>query len=112
MLPWTINGEIYSMKHRGMANSISTGTNWIVNFMVSMTFLTLCGALTKQGAFGLYAALTAISAVFFYFFLPETLGVTLEDTPLLFGDNLWGKRNTGPIDKELQRDLPTSKLLG
>jgi SP family myo-inositol transporter-like MFS transporter 13 len=112
MLPWTINGEIYSMKHRGMANSISTGTNWIVNFMVSMTFLTLYGALTKQGAFGLYAALTAISAVFFYFFLPETLGVALEDTPLLFGDNLWGKRNTGPIDKELQRDLPTSKLLG
>ena len=58
-----------------------------------MTFLTLINALTKYGAFFLYAAISFGFVIFFYIYLPETRGVSLEDTTKLFSDDLWGKQN-------------------
>ena len=90
--PWTICSEIYPMSIRGAATSITTSANWAANFIMSMTFLTLTSALTKHGAFFLYSAVSFCFALFFYFYLPETRGVPLEETPLLFSDSMWGKQ--------------------
>ena len=59
---------------------------------MSMTFLTLTTALSKHGAFFLYSAVSLCFVAFFYSYLPETRGVPLEDTPLLFSDAMWGKQ--------------------
>ena len=48
-MPWTINSEIYPLWARSTGNSASTFTNWICNLAVSMSFLSLTEAMTRQG---------------------------------------------------------------
>ena len=56
-----------------------TVANWGANFLVAATFLSLNGAITRQGTFLLFAAMAVIALVFFAFKVPETKGRTLED---------------------------------
>ena len=85
-MPWTINSEIFPLWCRGVCYSTTTSFNWLFNFLVSLTFLSLSKAATKQGAFWIYASFGAIGFVYFYFNLPETKGKSLEDTSRLFGN--------------------------
>ena len=50
-MPWTVNAEIYPLWARGTASSISTCINWLFNFIVSVTFLTLTQSLTRMGKY-------------------------------------------------------------
>jgi hypothetical protein len=56
----------------------ATSANWASNFLVSSFFLTLTGAITRQGTFWLYAAFGAAALVFFVFRMPETRDRSLE----------------------------------
>lgn len=47
-MPWTINSEIYPSWSRSTSQSIATSMNWAFNLLVSMTFLSLTEAITKQ----------------------------------------------------------------
>ncbi|KAA3677450.1 MFS transporter, SP family, solute carrier family 2 (myo-inositol transporter), member 13 [Paragonimus westermani] len=78
-LPWTINSELYPTWARSTGAACATGTNWIVNVLVSLTFLSLTEAITRQGAYFLYAAITLLAIVFVYKCVPETSDVTLEE---------------------------------
>ena len=78
-LPWTINGEIYPLWARSFCYSTATSFNWLFNFAVSVSFLSLSSAITKHGSFYLYAGITVLGWIFFYFMLPETTGRTLEE---------------------------------
>ena len=53
-MPWTINSEIYPMWARSSCNSVATSVNWLFNLLISMTFLTLTKALTKEGKMNLW----------------------------------------------------------
>uniref|UniRef100_A0A915J9R8 Major facilitator superfamily (MFS) profile domain-containing protein n=1 Tax=Romanomermis culicivorax TaxID=13658 RepID=A0A915J9R8_ROMCU len=90
-LPWTICAEIFDNKSRSLGTSITTTVNWTANLLVSLTFLTLTQALSRQvneffvikGAFLLYAGLSTVGLVLFYIFLPETKYHTLDDVEFL-----------------------------
>lgn len=83
-MPWTINSEIYPSWARSWCLSATTSVNWLFNLLVSMSFLSLTRAITKQGAFYLYAGLASVGFLYFVCVLPETKGKTLEELEDLF----------------------------
>jgi len=95
-LPWTVNSELHPSWCRAEAVSLATFTNWIINFLVSASFLSLVDLLGRPGTFLLYALLTAGGTGVLMKFLPETKGVTLEEVEHLFaGDRGRQRLSTG-----------------
>lgn len=83
-IPWTVNSEIYPQWARSTGNALSTGTNWVFNVIISLTFLHISQALTYQGAFLLYAGFALLGFLFVFLLLPETKGKPLEEIENLF----------------------------
>lgn len=83
-IPWIVNSEIYPTWARSRANALSTCVNWIFNLIISLTFLSLTDAITKFGAFYLYAGMAFCGCLFIYFLLPETKGKSLDEMEELF----------------------------
>ena len=99
-MPWTINSEIYPSWARSWCLSASTSVCWLFNLVMSMTFLSLTRAITKHGAFYLYAGFASLGFVYFALKLPETKGKTLEELEDLF------------VDKSGARSKKSSPLIG
>ena len=92
-IAWLIIAEIYPLQVRGVAMSLVTLSNWAINFVVSITFLTLVETLGKAGTFWLYAAIGVAGWLFCRLSIPETKGVALET-----------------IEENLRRGVPTKDL--
>ncbi|WP_225842684.1 sugar porter family MFS transporter [Streptomyces albus] len=73
-----IPSELYPQRIRGTAMSATMFSNWTMNFVVSLTFLSLLEALGGAGTFTLYAVVCALLAVFAVRRIPETRGKSLE----------------------------------
>ena len=75
---WLIISEIYPLGIRGRAMGIATFSNWVANYFVSLTFLTLIDILGPSNTFWLYAIICFLGLWFVIKFVPETKGKTLE----------------------------------
>jgi len=77
---WTVNSEIYPIHLIGTASSLATATNWISNFAVSASFLTILSTdAGKVYAFLILGAFTLAAIAFVYFLLPETKGKPVSE---------------------------------
>lgn len=76
---WLIISEIYPLGIRGRAMGIASFANWLCNFFVSLTFLTLIQDLGISGTFWIYAIICVIGLWFVIKLVPETKGKTLEE---------------------------------
>lgn len=65
--------------------ALSTGVNWISNFIIAFITPPLFATL-KGGYYFLLMGFAAISGVFVFFVYPETAGKTLEELGTVFGD--------------------------
>lgn len=85
-IPWAVNSEIYPLHLRGLGNSMSSTTNWISNFIVAMSFLTLMKHVPMGDVFAfLLILIFCLFAYAFVFFLQhETKGLTLDEVLNLF----------------------------
>jgi sugar porter (SP) family MFS transporter len=75
---WLLISEIYPLKNRGVAMSAVTVTNWAMNLLVAVTFLTLVSVLGHAGTFWLYGLVAIGAWIFFHRLVPETKGKSLE----------------------------------
>ncbi|XP_020099482.1 polyol transporter 5-like [Ananas comosus] len=84
-IAWVYSSEIFPLRLRAQGASMGTGMNRVMSGVITMTFISLYNAITISGSFFLYAGVAAMGWVFFYVFLPETRGRSLEDMEVLFG---------------------------
>ena len=76
---WLLISEIYPLKVRGTAMSTVTVTNWTMNLIVAVTFLSLVSLIGQAFTFWLYGLIAIGAWFFFYKLVPETKGKTLEE---------------------------------
>jgi sugar porter (SP) family MFS transporter len=76
---WLLISEIYPVKIRGQAMSVATMANWGANFVVTISFLTLLGAIGNAGTFFLFAGLSILAVIYFQRQVPETKNRSLQD---------------------------------
>ncbi|KAK6114047.1 Sugar transporter family protein [Brugia pahangi] len=76
---WIINAEIYPMWARSICVSIAAFCNWLFDIIASTSFTLLIRNIGRDSAFFICAALTMVAFVFFFIFLSETKGTSLED---------------------------------
>ncbi|KAL6856188.1 hypothetical protein ACP4OV_018990 [Aristida adscensionis] len=77
--------EIFPLRVRALGFAVGIACNRVTSGVISMTFLSLSKAITIGGSFFLYAGIAALAWVFYFTYLPETRGQTLEEMGKLFG---------------------------
>lgn len=76
---FVIPSELYPLRIRGGAMSVTMFANWAMNFFVSLTFLSLLEQFGGVGTFAMYAVICALLVAFTARFIPETKGRSLEE---------------------------------
>ncbi|KAM0789622.1 hypothetical protein ACM66B_000427 [Microbotryomycetes sp. NB124-2] len=86
---WVVTGEIYPTSIRGKAMSLSTATNWLINFALGYSTPYMvndgpgnAGLGTK--VFFIWGSCCALAIVFTFFCIPETKGLSLEQVDILY----------------------------
>jgi MFS family permease len=95
---WVYSSEIFPLKLRAQGASIGVAVNRTMNAVVSMTFISIYKAITIGGSFFMFAGISVIAWIFFYFFLPETKGKALEEMEMVFTKKSCGKDVEMKID--------------
>uniref|UniRef100_A0A1B6IZ61 Major facilitator superfamily (MFS) profile domain-containing protein n=2 Tax=Homalodisca liturata TaxID=320908 RepID=A0A1B6IZ61_9HEMI len=78
-LPWMYLSEVFPFRGRSLACGVAAGISYVFGFVATKTFLVLEKILTLSGVFFLYGGFSVVGLIFFYFYLPETEGRTMED---------------------------------
>ena len=76
---WVLIGEIFPNRIRGRAMSIATFANWGTNFITAFIFPWYVAAIGMNAGFFTFAGMCFIATLFFYRYVPETKGKSLEE---------------------------------
>jgi MFS transporter, SP family, solute carrier family 2 (myo-inositol transporter), member 13 len=90
-VPWQAI-EFLTIDVRHYGSMFISGTNWITNAFVSLTFLSLIQWITPTGTFFLYAMFSFLTYIGIYFCYPEVAGIPLEQVNDIFKDSFIVKR--------------------
>ena len=88
---WVLIAEIFPNTIRGKAVAIAVAFQWILNWIVSSTFVPMFNMHLAAGdnfghwfTYGLYGIICVLAALFVWKLVPETKGKTLEDMTKLW----------------------------
>ncbi|GAB5590991.1 hypothetical protein Unana1_05891 [Umbelopsis nana] len=82
---WVYPSEIFPLRIRAKAMSVTTSANWMCNFIIGLITPPMIASL-KFGTYIFFATFTVMMFFWVLFFVPETKGRSLEDMDLVFGD--------------------------
>ncbi|KAI8384477.1 general substrate transporter [Radiomyces spectabilis] len=83
-IAWVIPAEIFPLRTRAKAMSISTSANWMCNFIIGLVVPPMLSNI-KFGTYVFFCVFCALSFFFVLFFVPETKGRSLEEMDEIFG---------------------------
>ena len=75
---WVLIGEIFPTRIRGRAMSIATFANWGTNFLTAFLFPWYVQKIGLGAGFFTFSIMCFFAIIFFYRFVPETKGKSLE----------------------------------
>lgn len=82
---WVYGSEIFPLRLRAQGLGICSVVNSVTGVAVVMTFITVYEKITMGALFCVFTGATATAWWFYYLFLPETKGRSLEDMEAVFG---------------------------
>ena len=82
-IAWTFAAEILPDKIRMLGNAMGVATNWICVSAVTLLFPIFAKAVGYAIPFLVFAVLAIVSAIFVVLFVPETRGLTLQESSAL-----------------------------
>ncbi|KAG6378894.1 general substrate transporter [Boletus reticuloceps] len=85
--PWLLGAEIFPLRARAKGMSLSTGVNWLFNFIIAFITPPLFEAM-NAGYYFLLVGFCIISFFVVWFVYPETAHRTLEELGEVFGDQV------------------------
>ncbi|KAH9888509.1 AmMst-1 [Cubamyces lactineus] len=88
-LAWVITGEIFPLRVRAKAMSLSVASHWLFNWAISFAAPYLANSGTGNAGLGvkvffIWGSTCALCVVFVYFSVPETKGLSLEEVDILY----------------------------
>lgn len=108
---WVLTSEIFPLRLRAQASAIGAVGSRVSSGLITMSFLSVCEAITVGGTFFVFAVISALSVAFVYICVPETKGKSLEEIEMVFEDDRqWGKTEVELTDTErlVQKELNAS----
>ncbi|KAI0477330.1 general substrate transporter [Xylariaceae sp. FL0804] len=90
-LAWVVTGEIFPLKTRAKSLSMTTATNWLLNFAIAYAtpYLVNYGpgyADLQSRVFFIWFAACFVCIAFVYFFIYETKGWSLEEVDQMYNE--------------------------
>ncbi|OBZ83435.1 High-affinity glucose transporter [Choanephora cucurbitarum] len=111
-LGWIYPSEIYPLRVRAMAVSLSTASNWLFNWVLNFVVPLLMERI-HYGLYLLFAGFNFLMAVHVYLAYPETKGFTLEEMDIIFEHNPRKKISKETLDAwNEQRGLRRTEEIG
>lgn len=101
-IAWVVTGELFPLKARAKALSITTATNWLLNWAIgfSTPYMVDEGpGNANMGAkvFFVWGAFCVVCFAFVYFFIYETKGMSLEDVDDMYANVKSAPRSHGYV---------------
>ncbi|KAI9361962.1 general substrate transporter [Pilaira anomala] len=100
-LGWIYPAEIYPLRVRALAVSLSTASNWLFNWILNFVVPMLMEEI-HYGLYLLFAAFNFLMCLHVFFAYPETKGYTLEEIDVVFENNPRKKIPREVMDKFME----------
>ncbi|KAH6874016.1 general substrate transporter [Thelonectria olida] len=99
-IAWVVTGEIFPLQTRAKSLSITTATNWLLNWAIAFAtpYLVNFGpgnANLQSKIFFVWFGACFICVAFVYFFIYETKGLSLEEVDELYNEVSSARKSTG-----------------
>ncbi|KAI4727376.1 putative MFS monosaccharide transporter [Aureobasidium sp. EXF-10728] len=106
---WIVVSEVFPLSMRAKGVSLGGSANWLNNFAVGISTSPFINT-SQFGAFIFFGCVTVVAALWVFFLLPETKGLTLEEMDELFGDAGFAEADLA-LKAKIERDIGLTALL-
>lgn len=78
-VPWLMLSEIYTKEYNAIASPITGCFNWLLAFVITVTFGFISEAIGIGQTFWIFAGLSVLGTIFTFLLVPETKGKSMND---------------------------------